>query len=75
MKFNIEIEEIFQRVVQVEANSIEEAIDIVEKKWNDGEIVLDSEDFMDRNVRDFPYDYDKSAQIRGGRLIYETDNN
>lgn len=63
MKFNIEIEEIFQRVVQVEANSIEEAIDIVEKKWDDGEIILDSEDFMERNVRDFPYDYDESSQI------------
>lgn len=51
MKFNIEVEEIFQKVIQVEANSLEEAIKNVQQKWYDGEIVLDSEDFKERIVR------------------------
>lgn len=53
MKFNIEVEEIFQRVIQVEADSLEEAIKNVQQKWYDGEIVLDSEDFKDGDVREY----------------------
>lgn len=53
MKFNIEAEEIFQDVYEVEADSLEEAIEIVRGKFDRGEIIFDSENFMGRNFREY----------------------
>ena len=44
-EYEIEIEETLQKVVKVKANSLDEAIDIVEEKYRNQEYVLDSEDF------------------------------
>ncbi|MCI9016130.1 MAG: hypothetical protein HFJ53_03055 [Clostridia bacterium] len=52
-KFQIEIEEISQRVEDIEANNLEEALEKVEDKYNAGEIVLDYEDFKDHEVREY----------------------
>lgn len=52
-KFQIEIEEISQRVEDVEANSLEEALEKIEDKYTAGEIVLDYEDFKDHEVREY----------------------
>lgn len=43
-KFNIEIEEVLQRAVEVEAENKENAIRLAEEKYRNEEIVLDSED-------------------------------
>ena len=46
MKYKIEIEEILSKIVEIEANSIEEAIDIVKNMYQNEEIVLDSFNFI-----------------------------
>ena len=51
-KFQIEIEEILQRVEGIEAQTLEEAIDIVDEKYDNQEIVLDSEDFKGHEIRE-----------------------
>lgn len=45
MKIDIKVTEVLSRIVSVEANSIEEAIEFVEKMYNKEEIVLDYSDF------------------------------
>ncbi|MGL6119019.1 MAG: DpnD/PcfM family protein [Fusobacteriaceae bacterium] len=53
MKFHVEIEEILQRVVEVEAEDIDEAMDIVRQQYRDEEIVLDAGDFKGEEFREF----------------------
>ena len=43
--FNIEIEETLQKVVQVKANSLNEAINKVQEKYRNEEDVLNEDDF------------------------------
>lgn len=50
-KFEVEIEEILQRIVIVEADSKEEAIRIVKEKYRNEEIVLDESDFKEVNIK------------------------
>lgn len=50
-KFEVEIEEILQRIVTVEADSKEEAIRIVKEKYRNEEIVLDESDFKEVNIK------------------------
>lgn len=52
-KFQVEIEEISQRVEEIEANNLEEALDKAEEKYSIGEIVLDYEDFKDHEIREY----------------------
>lgn len=52
-KFQIEIEEISQKVETVKANNLEEALEKIEDKYNDGKIVLDYEDFKGHEVREY----------------------
>ncbi len=46
-KYDIEIEEILRRVISIDANNIDEAIDKVREKYNNEEIVLDSSDYCE----------------------------
>lgn len=50
-QFEIEIEEILQRAIKVEADSEEEAIRIVKEKYRNEEIVLDELDFKEVNIK------------------------
>ena len=52
-KFQVEIEEILQRVEEVEAKDLEEALEIVEDKYDRNEIELDYEDFKGHEVREY----------------------
>lgn len=52
-KFEIEIEEILQRVVTEEAETLEEALDKVYDKYHAQEIVLGGEDFKGEEIRAF----------------------
>lgn len=45
MKYPVEVTELSQRIVEVEADSRAEAERIAEEMWNQEEIVLDSNDF------------------------------
>ena len=52
-EYEIEIEEILQKVVKVEANSLEEAIDIAREKYSNEEYVLDYQDYKDTEFREY----------------------
>ncbi len=43
--YKIEIKELLQRVVEIEAENIEQAIDITKEKYKNEEYVLDENDF------------------------------
>lgn len=43
--YNIEIEEILQKVVKIKANSLDEAIDIAKERYRNEEYILDENDF------------------------------
>jgi hypothetical protein len=49
-KFRIEITEILQKVVEVEALSIESAFEVVELIYKSEEIVLDNSDFVEYKI-------------------------
>lgn len=51
--YEIEIEEVLQKVVKVEANSLEEAIDIAREKYSNEEYVLDYQDHKDTEFREY----------------------
>lgn len=51
--YNIEIEEILQRVVKVKANSLNEAIDKVHNRYRQEKYVLDYNDFKDVEFREY----------------------
>jgi len=52
-KYEVEIEEILQKVVEEEADSLEEALDIVQRKYDDEEYVLNYENMMGTEIRAF----------------------
>ena len=51
--YEIEIEEILQKVVKIEANSIDESIDIAKEKYSNEEYVLDYQDHKDTEFREY----------------------
>ncbi len=46
-EFNVTITETLQKSITVEATSKDEALQMVEDMWHDGDIVLDPDDFLD----------------------------
>ena len=48
--FEIEITETMQRIIEVEATSVEQAISIVRQKYNNEEIVLNSCDYVSTQI-------------------------
>lgn len=50
--FKIEITELLQRIVEVEADCIENALEIVEQKYKAEEIILDNTDFIDFEIKE-----------------------
>lgn len=52
-KFQVEIEEISQRVEEIEAKDLEEALEIAEEKYDSNEIELDYDDFKGHEVREY----------------------
>ena len=51
--YKIEVEEILQKIVEVEAESLEEAIFKVQEQWYECDIELNYEDFKGMNVREY----------------------
>lgn len=51
--FKIEITETLQRVVEVKANTEEDAYQTVREKYRNEEIVLDDSDFVDTEIKIF----------------------
>ena len=50
--FKIEIKEVLRRTVEIEAESVDEAINIAEDMYNDAEIVLDADDFAYTDIKE-----------------------
>lgn len=50
--FEIEIVEILRRVINVEAEDLDSAIDEVQKMYDTEEIVLDASDFIQVSIND-----------------------
>ncbi len=57
--YKIVIEEILQETYEIEANSLEEAIDIAEEKYRSEEIVLDYNALKETNFREFKDEIEK----------------
>ncbi len=68
MQYNIEISERLSRVLHIDASSLEEAIEIVEQKYNSEEIVLDWTDFHDSVAIG---EFDQNIQNEKDKLIQE----
>lgn len=51
--YHIEITETLQRIVELEAHSLDEAITEINRQYNNEEIVLDDADFMDAQINAF----------------------
>lgn len=56
-KFNIQVKEILRRVVEIEADTLEEAINIAEDMYQNEEIVLDADDFTYVDIEEETDDY------------------
>lgn len=55
-KYQVEITEILQKVVDVTTSDLETAIKVTEKEYYDGNIVLDHSDFVEVTIDEFPAD-------------------
>lgn len=51
--FKVEITETLQKVIEIDANDIEDAIDKADELYRGCEIVLDSGDFVDYEIQRF----------------------
>lgn len=51
--YDIEIEEVLQKVVKIKANSLDEAIDIAQNRYSNQEYVLDYEDYKGTEFREY----------------------
>jgi len=63
-KYKVEITETLQTIITVEANSEDEAIDIVHQKYRDEEIVLDSSNYIDTDFSIYSEDLPTEDEIR-----------
>lgn len=48
--YKIEITETLQRIIEIDATSEIEAYDIIENQYKNGQIVLDSSDFIEKEI-------------------------
>ena len=69
-KYKIEIEEILQKVYDVEAESIDEAISVAEDKYYDGEYKLTPETIKRTNFRPYDGNYNKKQEIKIREELY-----
>jgi|SRR5690606_12819700 len=53
--FQLEITETLQRIVEVKAKSEDEALKIVSEKYKNEQIVLDSSDFLNKEINFYLY--------------------
>lgn len=60
--YHIEVEEILQNVYDIEANSLDEAIESAEEKYHNEEIVLAPETIKETNFREYKDEVIKDKQ-------------
>ncbi len=47
--YKIEVKETLSRIIEIDANSFDEALEDVQKMYKNEEIILDSDDFVEVN--------------------------
>lgn len=65
--YAIEIEEVLQKVVAVEAASEDEAYQKVKEAYQNGEIVLGAEDFMDKRISNMDMSQEQAEELYNGQ--------
>jgi hypothetical protein len=60
--YEIEIEELLQHIYKIEANSLEQAIDIAKEKYSNEEYVLDYQDHKKTEFREYKDEKKKQKQ-------------
>lgn len=65
-EYQIEVEETLQRVINIRANLVEDAIKIAEKRYKNEEIVLDYNDLKDTKFKNYndEIEKNKSKKVR-----------
>lgn len=61
--YKIEIEEILQDVYSIEANSLEEAINIAQERYSNEEYILESETLKETNFREYKEEKNKKIEL------------
>lgn len=51
--FTLEIQEILSKVIEVEAETLSDALNIAHDMYNDEEIVLDASDFVTNTIEEY----------------------
>ena len=54
-KYQVEIVETLSRVVDIEANNYEEALEKAQKKYDNSDVILDWEDLESVDYKEYPY--------------------
>ena len=62
--YKIEIEETLQRIVEIEANSLDEAIDIAQNRYSNQEYVLDYQDYKGAEFSEYKDEVGKKKNKR-----------
>lgn len=63
-KFKVEITETLQKQIDIEAETMNDAIKIARLKYRNSEIVLSAEDYIDTEIRVIPSYRDKNRYDR-----------
>lgn len=62
-EYEIEIQETLQKVIKVNANSLDEALDIAKQQYENEEITLDYNDLKDTNFKEYTDEIDKTLRV------------
>ena len=69
--FYISVTETLKRIVEVHANDADEAYEKVKEAWNNDEIELDWQDFVDREFTDETEETINNYELGGMPKFYE----
>ena len=72
-KYQIEIVETLSRVIDIEANSYEDALEKIKEKYDNSDIILDWEDLENVDYKEYPYPKIKDDFIL--QVDYDKDDN
>lgn len=64
-KYKVHIKETLARTVEIEADSIEDAIDKISDKWRDCRIILTADDFSEAEIQ-----AEGDNESTGWRMLY-----
>lgn len=51
--FKLEIQEVLSKVIEIEAETLSDALNVAHDMYNDGEIVLDASDFVTNTIEEY----------------------